>query len=91
MGEETGANVLMDLSRTQQFVEILETGKILNDRYEKIKQITKIRLIKIKQNLIIRFLEMKSLKKMRSIWKKNKIKKNILKSVEKSNSLPDNL
>ena len=35
MGEETGANVLMDLSRTQQFVEILETGKILNDRYEK--------------------------------------------------------
>ena len=32
MGEETGANVLMDFSRTQQLVEMLETGKILSDR-----------------------------------------------------------
>ena len=54
MGEETGANVLLDLSRTQQFVEMLETGKILNDRYQKkLNKLQKIKLIKIKQNLII--------------------------------------
>jgi hypothetical protein len=35
LGEETGRDLIADLSRTQQLVEVLEVGHIISGKFER--------------------------------------------------------